>query len=80
MEIKIISGHTNLDIVTIPEPAKLLLTGCIPDIESDRSSVGVEHKRMNLHKSARLKSSILKKTGTYLDSEGRDVLLLELSS
>ena len=42
---------TNLDIVAIPEPAKLLLTGGIPDIESDGSSVGVEHKGVNLNES-----------------------------
>merc|ERR1719305_193694 len=55
-------GTLSLDIVAIPEPAKLLLACCVPDVESDGSSVGVEHKGVNL------------------DSEGGDVLLLELSS
>ena len=39
---------TDLDIVTIPETAKLLLTCSVPDVESDGASVGVEHKGVNL--------------------------------
>merc|ERR1719234_1134009 len=38
-----------LDVVTIPQTPKLLLTSCVPHIEPDSTTVGVEDQRVNLH-------------------------------
>ena len=37
-----------LDIVAVPEPAKLLLTRGVPDVEPDGSSVSVEDQGVDL--------------------------------
>jgi hypothetical protein len=37
------------EIVTIAEPSESLLTGAIPDIETDSALISVEGKRMNIH-------------------------------
>lgn len=42
-------GALALDVVAITEPSKLFLTRCIPHIESDWSSVGMEYERVHLH-------------------------------
>ena len=39
--------HT-LDVVTVTETTELLLTGCVPDIESEGTAVGVENKGVDL--------------------------------
>merc|ERR1719341_1352489 len=38
-----------LDIVAIPQTSKLLLTCCVPHIEPNGATVGVEDQRVNLH-------------------------------
>jgi hypothetical protein len=38
----------SLDVVSIAQTAKFLLTCCVPDVEADGTEVGVELKRMNL--------------------------------
>lgn len=37
-----------LDVVTIPETTKLLLSSSIPDVETDRAEVGGELQRVDL--------------------------------
>lgn len=39
----------SLNVVAVSEPAKLLLAGCVPDIEADGPSVCVEDERVYLH-------------------------------
>lgn len=38
-----------LDVVTIPETTKLLLSSSIPDVEADRAKVGGELQRVDLN-------------------------------
>ena len=42
-------AHLSLDIIAISQSTKFLLTSCIPYIELNRSSVGMEHKAMDLN-------------------------------
>jgi hypothetical protein len=42
-------GTLALDVVAVAESPKLLLTCRVPHVEPDRTSVGVENQRMNLH-------------------------------
>ena len=37
-----------LDVVTVAKTTEFLLTGCIPDVESEWAAVGVENKRVDL--------------------------------
>ena len=39
----------SLDIIAISQSTKFLLTSCIPYIELNRSSVGMEHKGIDLN-------------------------------
>ena len=43
----------SLNVVAVSEPAKLLLAGCVPDIEADGPSVCVEDKRVYLYAQGR---------------------------
>ena len=42
-------GTLSLYVIATSQSTKFLLTSCISYIELDRSSVGMEHKRMNLN-------------------------------
>ncbi len=39
----------SLDVVAISESTKLLLSGCIPHVETDGTSVGVENQWVYFH-------------------------------
>lgn len=61
-DIKHNDGTLSLDVVSISETSELLLTGSIPHVEANLSTVSVELQWVDL------------------DSQGGDVLLLELTS
>merc|ERR1719198_1514313 len=42
-----------LNIITITQPTISLLTSCVPNIKYDRSQVGLELHRINLHTTGR---------------------------
>merc|ERR1719384_566233 len=46
--IKHDDGTLSLNVVTVPESSKLLLAGSVPDVETDSSSVCVEHQGVDL--------------------------------
>merc|ERR1719333_154434 len=46
--IKHDDGTLSLNVVTIPESSKLLLASSVPDVETDCSSVGMEHQGVDL--------------------------------
>ena len=47
-DIKHDNAALALDVVTIPETTKLLLSSSIPDVEADRAKVGRELQRVDL--------------------------------
>merc|ERR1719333_1931301 len=47
--IKHDDGTLSLNVVTIPESSKILLAGSVPDVETDSSSVCVEHQGVDLN-------------------------------
>jgi hypothetical protein len=44
-----LTGTLSLNVVSVTQAAKLLLTGRVPHVESDGASVSVEYQRMHLH-------------------------------
>lgn len=48
-DIKHDDGALSLDVVSITETSKLLLSRRVPDVEFDRSAIGVKHQGMDLH-------------------------------
>jgi hypothetical protein len=76
----------SVDVVTVTETTKLLLTSGIPDIELDSTVVLVQVS--NDRTIARLRSGVLRRGMTYgvekkrvnLNTESGDVLLLEFTS
>ena len=38
-----------LDVVAVTETSELLLAGCVPNVEPDLATVGVEHQRMDFY-------------------------------
>lgn len=42
-------GALSLDVVAISESSELFLTGRVPDVESNRPSVGVEGQRVDFY-------------------------------
>ena len=49
VEFRIVgAANTHLNVITVPQSSELLLAGSVPHVEPDGSSVGVEHKRVDL--------------------------------
>lgn len=46
-------GALALDVVAIAKTSELLLTGCVPHVECDRTAVGSERQRVNFHTQCR---------------------------
>ncbi len=54
-DVKHDDGALALDVVAVPEAAKLLLPGRVPNVELDLPAVGVEEERVHLHACGRLR-------------------------
>lgn len=48
-DVKHDDGTLALNVVTVTKTTKLFLAGGIPHVESDGSSIGMEHQRMDFH-------------------------------
>lgn len=76
-EVRKRSGKgTHLDVVTIPQSTKLLLSSGIPNVEADGTKVGVESERVDLYSESGnvllLKLSLLVIRGVSWARRGKD--------